>query len=183
MSNMRSSPKGYLVGLLSAVATVALVGCGAASASPSVTPSATPTPDVAAARTTALTIYYALPGQTPEVWVPCSQRASDFAACPFSPAIKARLVALQSAQFFGDAPPASCGEDYITGTQNGLNTAPTALSAIAQQDGSVVVVISRGSPPPDFTVTMTSMNGTWLATDLASGTGPSASIFSAKPNC
>jgi hypothetical protein len=30
---------------------------------------------------------------------------------------------------------------------------------------------------------MTLQNGVWLATDLASGTGPSASIFSAKPNC
>jgi hypothetical protein len=30
---------------------------------------------------------------------------------------------------------------------------------------------------------MTPENSTWLATDLASGTGPSSSIFSAKPNC
>jgi hypothetical protein len=26
-------------------------------------------------------------------------------------------------------------------------------------------------------------NGTWLASDLASGTGAAASIFAAKPNC
>jgi hypothetical protein len=130
-----------------------------------------------------MTIFYTIPGQTPSIWGPCSQRASDFADCPFAPVIKARLVALQSAGFFSDAPPGVCGEDYITGTQNGLFAAPAALSATPQPNGDVVVVINRGSPPPNFTVTMTSMSGTWLATDLASGTGASASIFSTKPNC
>ena len=96
----------------------------------------------------------------------------------------ARLNQLSSIGYFGDAPPSGvCGEDYITGTQNGLFVAPQVLSAIANANGSVTVVIRRGPPPPDFTVTMTLENGTWLATDLASGTGPSASIFSAKPNC
>jgi len=35
----------------------------------------------------------------------------------------------------------------------------------------------------NFTATMVDGNGAWLATDLASGTGPSASIFSSRPNC
>jgi hypothetical protein len=96
----------------------------------------------------------------------------------------ARLDQLSSAGYFGDAPPSGvCGEDYITGTQNGLFVAPQVLSANANPNGTVTVVIRRGSPPPDFTVTMGFANGTWLATDLASGTGPSASVFSAKPNC
>jgi hypothetical protein len=95
----------------------------------------------------------------------------------------ARLNHLSSIGYFGDAPPGVCGEDYITGTQNGLFVAPQVLSATANANGSVTVVIRRGPPPPDFTVTMTLENNTWLATNLASGTGTSASIFSDKPNC
>jgi hypothetical protein len=180
-------------GLLSAAAVVALVGCGATttatslssptptSATPSATPS--PTPDVAAARAAAFTIIVPLPN-TAGVWGGCPQLASNFAACPFAPLLIARLDQLSSTGYFGDAPPSGvCGEDYITGTQNGLFVAPQVMSAIANANGSVTVVIRRGSPPPDFTTTMTLQNGTWLATDLASGTGPSASIFSAKPNC
>src|SRR3989442_15668600 len=75
-------------------------------------------------------------------------------------------------------------EDYITGTQNGLFTAPRVVSAVAGVDGKVTVVIERGSPaPPTLTAVMTNQSGTWLASDLASGIGPSASIFSANPNC
>ena len=96
--------------------------------------------------------------------------------------MKARLAELNSKGFGSDVPP-GCGEDYITGTQNGLNTAPHVVSAVANATGKVTVVIRRGSPPPDFTVTMTNESGTWLASDLASGTGPEASIFSTKPNC
>ena len=138
---------------------------------------------MAAARAAALTIFYAVPGQTPGVWLPCSSRGGDFAECPFEAKVKARLASLGSSGFFSDAPPGVCGEDYITGTQNGLNTEPKVLSAVAGANGSVTVVIQRGPPPPDFTVTMTNESGTWLASDLASGTGPSASVFSAKPNC
>lgn len=175
---------GWLGVLISAAAVVALAGCGAATATNSVSsPTPIPTPDVAAAQTAALTIFYPLPGQVPEVWTPCSARASDFAECPFSAKVKGRLVELGSSGYFGDAPPGMCGEDYITGTQNGLFTAPQVLSAVAGATGSVTVVIQRGLPPPNFTVTMTNENGTWLASDLASGTGDSASIFSAKPNC
>ena len=193
MKRTRSRPTGHVLGaLLSAAAVVTLVGCGATtatnsvssptptSAAPSVTPS--PTPDVTAARAAALTIIAPLP-KTTGVWGGCPQLAKNFAACPFAPVLIARLNHLSSIQYFGDAPPGVCGEDYITGTQNGLFVAPQALSATGNANGSVTVVIRRGPPPPDFTVTMTLENGTWLATDLASGTGPSASIFSAKPNC
>lgn len=174
---------GFLTALLVAAAAVALAGCGATttSASSNTTPAPTPTPDVAAARTAALTIYFALPGQTPEVWLPCSSRASNFADCPFSAAVIAGLNHLTTSGFGSDA--TGCGEDYITGTQNGLSRAPQVLSAVADANGRVIVVIQRGPPPPNFTVTMTRENGRWVASDLASGTGPAASMFSARPNC
>jgi hypothetical protein len=95
----------------------------------------------------------------------------------------ARLKYLSSTGYFGDAPPGVCGEDYLTATQNGLFVAPQILSATAEANGTVKVVIDRGSPLPNFTATMVEGNGAWLATDLASGTGPSASIFSTRPNC
>lgn len=164
---------------MAATATT-IVGCGSP-ASTGDASSPTPTPDIAAARTVALTIFYALPGQTPEVWLPCSSRAENMSACPFSSAVKDRLNALSAAGFGSDAPP-GCGEDYITATQNGLFTEPRVLSATADTNGHVIVVISR-SMSPNLTVTMTQESGSWLASDLASGSGASASIFSAKPNC
>ena len=173
----------FLAAMLVAAAAVTLAGCGATttSATSSGTPAPMPTPDVAAARTAALTIFFAAPGQTPEVWLPCSARATNFADCPFSTAVKDGLNRMTSVGFGGDA--TGCGEDYITGTQNGLMSAPRVLSAIADGNGNVTVVIQRGPPPPNFTVTMTSENGHWVASDLASGSGPAASMFSAKPNC
>lgn len=178
--------------LLSAAAVVALFGCGAASATggaspaptsaPSASPVASPTPDLGAARAAALKIIVPLPG-TPGVWGPCTQVSSDFAACPFTTALIARLNALSSSRYFSDGPPGVCGEDYIGGTQNGLFVAPQILSASANPDGSVSIVIERGSPVPNLTATLSLGNGAWLAADLASGTGPSASIFSVKPNC
>ena len=182
MDRMDHTP-GFVSALLVAGAAVTLAGCGATttSATSSVTPTPTATPDVAAARTTALTIFFPAPGQTPEVWLPCSARATNFADCPFSAAVIAGLNHMTSSGFGGDA--TGCGEDYITGTQNGLNTAPQVVSATADSNGNVTVVIQRGPPPPNFTVTMTSENGHWVASDLASGSGPSASMFSAKPNC
>jgi hypothetical protein len=184
MRHLGSGMAGSFNALISAAAVVVLCGCGAATATNSAaSPTPMSTPDVAAARTAALTIFYALPGQVPEVWGPCSARASDFAGCPFSTKVTARLVELGSTGYFSDAPPGVCGEDYITGTQNGLFSAPQALSAVADATGSVSVVIQRGPPTPNFTVTMTSENGTWLASDLASGSGDAASVFSATPNC
>jgi len=169
----------WLGALLAAALTVTLAGCGGTA--PGAASSGTPTPDVAGASTAALTIFFAAPGQTPEVWLPCSARAGNLADCPFSAAVIAGLNHLTSIGFGGDA--TGCGEDYITGTQNGLNKAPQVLSAVADANGSVTVVIQRGPPPPNFTVTMTRESGHWVATDLASGTGPAASMFSAKPNC
>ncbi len=172
--------------LLSAAAVAILAGCGSTTAttsspSPSAMPSSTP--DVAVARAAAMNIIVPLPG-TPGVWAGCAQVASDLGACPFAPAIIARLKYLSGTGYFGDAPPSGvCGEDYITGTQNGLFVAPQILTATANADGSVTVVIKRGLPPPNLTAAMTLANGIWLASDLASGTGPMASILSAKPNC
>jgi hypothetical protein len=167
-----------------AASALVMLGCGSVTEAPvasTSSPASSPAADAAAAGTAALTIFYALPGQSPEIWVPCSQRAAGFAMCPFSPEVKARLDELSAMGFGGDVPP-GCAEDYITGTQNGLFAAPHVVTAIAGADGSVTVVIHRGSPP-DFTATMKLVNGAWVATDLASGSGPSASIFSTKPNC
>jgi hypothetical protein len=139
--------------------------------------------DLAAARAAASKIIVPQPGAH-GIWAACTQLAADFGACPFSPEIIARLNVLTSSGYFGDAPPAGvCGENYITGTQNGLFTAPQILSSTADGLGIVVVVIKRGPPPPDFTVTMSLIGAHWLATNLASGTGSSASIYADKPNC
>jgi hypothetical protein len=174
---------GFITALLVAAAAVTLAGCGATvtAATSSATPTATPAPDVAAARTAALTIFAAVPGQTPEVWAPCSARASNFADCPFSAAVIDGLNHVTTSGFENDA--TGCGEDYITATQNGLNTAPQVLSAVAEANGNITIIIQRGPISPAFTVTMTREDGKWVATDLASGTGPNASLFSAKPNC
>ena len=96
-------------------------------------------------------------------------------------AVKARLADLGSGGYFADF--GGCGEEYISGTQNGINNAPTVLSGVASGDGSVTVVIQRGAARPNLTAVMAQEQGTWLATDLASGNGPTASLFSAKPNC
>jgi hypothetical protein len=140
------------------------------------------TADTAAARKAAATILVPQPGAQ-GIWSGCAQLASNFGACPFSPQIIARLKQLTSTGYFGDAPPGVCGEDYLTGTQNGLFTAPQVLSATWIGLGIVIVVIRRGPPPPDFTATMSLVSGRWLVTDLASGTGSSASVFADKPNC
>jgi hypothetical protein len=172
--------------LFASVGVMALVGCGATTATTSPTPVATPTTDVAAARTAALTMFFF---QAPGDWLPCSARtpttarASNFADCPFSATVKARLADVEGSNDFTSAPGGRCGGDYIIGTTNPLFAVPEVLSAVAEGNGSVTVVIQRVLSVPNLTAVMTTTNGTWLATDLASGTGPSASIFSAKPNC
>lgn len=141
------------------------------------------TADVADASQAAATILVPQPGAQ-GTWMSCSQLAKNFGACPFSSEIIARLNQLTSSGYFGDAPPAGvCGENYLTGTQNGLFTAPRVVSSTWNSLGIVVVVIRRGPPPPDLTATMSLISGRWLATDLASGSGPSASIYADKPNC
>lgn len=102
-------------------------------------------------------------------------------ASHLSPAVKARFGERASHGYFSDF--GGCGEDYLSGTQYGLDRAPVVLSAVAGSDGSVTVVIRRGSSTPNLTAVMAEPNGAWLAIDLASGTGPNASIFSASPNC
>jgi hypothetical protein len=167
--------------LASVLAVIAFVGCGSTPASSA--SSTTPTPvDVAAAKQAAMGLFVADPSSAGH-WVACSN-SNNWAACPLSVTVKGRLATLTSSGYFGDTPPAKCGKEYITGTQNGLSQAPTASSAVAQSNGSVAVIIQRGtSSPPELTAVMTEQNGTWLATDLASGTGASASIFSPQPSC
>jgi hypothetical protein len=134
---------------------------------------------VADARRTALGLFLRDPTVLNH-WVACSN-SDNWAACPLADPVKQRLATLTSQGFFSDA--GGCGEEYITGTQNGLDSAPTVLSATSGADGSVSVVMSRAPSLPNLTAVMSLAGDSWLATDLASGTGPAASIFSAKPNC
>jgi hypothetical protein len=97
-----------------------------------------------------------------------------------STAVRDRLAELSGRGYFADN---ACGEEYISGTQNGLSSPPAVISASAGASGTVAVVIERAPQRPALTATMTKQNGVWLAADLASGYGLSASIFSAKPNC
>jgi hypothetical protein len=193
--------------LLSFATLVVLVGCGATVATNSVStptqstasassavasgtrifspsPATTPSPavpgDVAGAKQAALGLIVPDPSGPQGHWVDCSQ-LDGWASCPLSTEVEARLDLLRSQGYFSDV--GGCGEEYITHTQNGLNNGPEVLSAIAGANGSVTVVIQRAPGLPNLTAVMTIENGTWLASDLASGSGPAASIFSAKPNC
>ena len=164
--------------LLSLAAVVILVGCGAPSAT-TIGSSPTPTPsDVASAERSALGLFLIDP-TVPGHWVACSN-SDSWAACPLATTVKDRLAALTSSGFFGDA--GGCGEEYISGTQTGLDSPPTLVSAVAEANGSVTVVIKRASRP-NLTAVMSLEGDAWLASDLSSGTGPAASIFSTKPNC
>ena len=169
-----------LVALLYSAATLVIIaGCGG---SPATTAHASPTPtpsDVAGAERSALGLFLVDP-TVPGHWLGCSN-SDDWAACPLAGPVKDRLAALTSSGFFGDA--GACAEEYMSGAQNGLTIAPKVLSAVTESDGSVTVVIKRGPSLPNLTAVMSLEGDAWLASDLASGTGPSASIFSAKPNC
>ncbi len=181
-TNRMDHTPSFLGALLSAAAAVTLAGCGASIAgttASTATPTPTPTPNVTAAEQAALRLFVADPSLSGR-WNPCSN-SDNWAACPMSAAVKARLADLISKGYFSDT--GACGEDYITGTQNGLNSAPTVLSGVAGGDGSVTVVIQRGPGGPNLTAVMAQQQGTWLASNLASGSGPAASLFSAKPNC
>ena len=162
--------------MVSAAATIA--GCGASTTAVRSTPTPTPT-DVAGAERSALGLFLVDP-TVPGHWVACS--ASDnWDACPLTSEIKARLADLTNSGYFASAD--GCPEEYISGTQTGLGTAPRVLSGVAESDGSVTVVIKREGSTPNLTVVMSMEGDAWLASELASGTGPSASIFSAEPNC
>jgi hypothetical protein len=151
--------------------------------------STTPTPqpvDVAAAQQAALALFVKAPldlnnPQTGYMWSGGPSSASHMSA-----QLNTRFGVLQQAGFFSDAA-GGCGIDYISHTQNGLFIAPAVVSTTLRADSSVTVAIHRqgseGVVLPDLTAVMTDDNGTWLAADLASGTGAAASIFSASPNC
>jgi hypothetical protein len=169
--------------LASVMAIAILAGCGgpsATSTAASPTPTPTPTPaDVAGAERSALGLFLIDP-TAPNHWVACSN-SDSWAACPLTGPVKDRLAALTSSGFFGDA--GGCGEEYISGTQNGLPSPPQVVSEHMEADGSVSVVIKREASRPNLTAVMSLEGDAWLASDLASGTGPAASIFSSKPNC
>jgi hypothetical protein len=162
--------------LFMSASIAALVGCGGTTA----TTSSSSQADVVGAQRAASGLFVSDPSGPAGHWVACSN-SDNWAACPLSVVVKSRLAALTSQGYFSDG--AGCGEEYISHTQNGLNGAPRVLSAVAAENGSVAVVIQRAPSLPTLTAVMTMENRAWLATDLASGTGPSASILSAKPNC
>jgi len=182
MKRTRSGPIVNLRDLLSVAGVVVLIGCGA---TPGTTSASSPSPsagNAADAKKAALGLFVADPSTTNH-WTACSN-ADNWVACPLSPTVKARLADLTSKGYFGDV--GGCGEEYISGTQNGFNNAPQVLSAIAGDSGAVAVVIQRSAADPrspNLTAVMAQASGKWLATDLASGTGANASIFSPKPNC
>src|ERR1700719_4952031 len=102
MRHAESVKAGY-IWALSVLTVIGLAACGSTSvaSTPSLTRiAASPTPDVAAAGAVALTIFYALPGQDPEVWVPCSQQGTEFIKCPFADSVKTRLRNLSSSGYF-----------------------------------------------------------------------------------
>jgi hypothetical protein len=153
------------------------------------TASTTPTPhpvDVTAAKQSALALFVKSPRVLNDPQAGYFWSSGPSSASHMSAQVNTRFGVLQRAGFFSDAA-GGCGIDYISHTQNGLFIAPVVVSAIPKTDGSVTVVIHRaglgGAVSPNLTAVMTDENGTWLATDLASGTGPDASIFSASPNC
>ena len=138
--------------------------------------------DMTAAVQAALGLYEKVPRNRQDasagyVWGPVSDTTGHL-----SPAVTARLDALRGSGYFSDR---VCAEEYLTGTQNGLPAAPTVVSARRDAGGTVTVVIRRPATPapPDLTVVLTQRNGVWLGSDLASGSGPSASIFATKPHC
>lgn len=101
--------------------------------------------------------------------------------CPLTTPVSTRLI--QLVNYIESAP---CGEQYLSAAPFSSPDLPTFtfLAVHLESNGNVTIVIQRPPARPDLTVTMTQqLDGTWLASDLASGTGPSSSIFSSPPNC
>jgi hypothetical protein len=153
-----------------------------ATSTPSATATTASSSDVTAAAKAALGLFEKVPRNPNDpvagyLWGPVSDLTGHL-----SRDIVARLAALHNSGFFSDR---VCPVDYFTGTQQLLEAAPTIVSARGDAGGTVTVVIRRPVTParPDLTLVMSQRNGVWLATQLASGSGPSASIFAAKPNC
>jgi hypothetical protein len=171
-------------------AVVAVAGCGSAAGGPAAvesTPDSSPSAatlsasDIAGAQLSALALFIKLPlnaGDPSAGYVWTSGPAS---MDHLSSEVKARLAALASTGYFSDG--GGCGEDYLTGTQNGLFTEPSVVSSVGGADRRVAVEIKRGAMVPDLTALMANQGRAWVAVDLQSGSGPSASIFSTKPNC
>ena len=179
--------------VLPVAAAVVLAGCGSAAvdssapsraavtASDQPAPVASPTADVMGAEQAALALFVKLPLNSTDPSAGYVWTSGPSSLSHLSPVVKTRLAELSSQGYFSDA--GGCGENYITATQNGLFAAPAVLSSAAGANGSVTVTIQRGPNAPVLTAVMTDETGSWLASDLQSGTGPNASIFAAKPNC
>jgi hypothetical protein len=186
-----------LLALVLLVAAVALSACGSGTAPPVSGPPVTtasgtagPTApasspgavDVAAAERAALALYVASPNSSVDPTAGTVWSSAPAARSPLAPAVAERLAALTRAGWFAAT---RCGEDYVVGNQVGLDTAPVVVASRANADGTVTVVV-RGSlngTYRDLTVTVADVDGRWLVTDLARGTGANASIFSAEPAC
>ena len=150
--------------------------------SPPATSTTASSGDVTAAVRSALALFEKVSRQPNDpaagyLWGPASDPTGHL-----SRDVAARLAALHGSGYFSAR---VCAADYFTGSQNLLDAAPTVVSANRDASGTVTVVLRRPVTParPDLTLVMTHRNGVWVATELATGSGPSASIFSAKPNC
>jgi hypothetical protein len=150
--------------------------------SPSATSSSPAQVDVAAAQRAALALYVPTPNSSADPSAGTVWSSAPAELSPLAPAVVERLAALTRAGWFSDR---VCGEDYLVGNQVGLDTAPVVVASRVNADGTVTVVV-RGSlngEHRDLTVTLTDVDGTWLVTDLARGSGANASIFAAAPAC
>src|ERR1700675_3628628 len=133
----------------------ALVGCAVTRTAK--VSSSTPAPvDVAGAQRAALTLFVADPSY-PGHWGPCSN-SDNYAGCPLSATVKARLADLTSRNYFSSGPGGHCGGGYITSTQNAMFNAHEVLLAVAESNGSVTVVIQRVPSSPNITAVMTKGN-------------------------
>lgn len=145
--------------------------------------SGTPRPaEVRAAATVALRLFVRTPDKLDDPSAGSTWSARPWRDSPMSDRLRARLVSLQAQDWFDDR---HCREDYVTGNQTGSTQAPRIASSSGTTDGTVTVVI-RPYPvtrPRDLTVVLSRDGASWQVTDLARGTGPHASIFSAAPNC
>ena len=176
-----SSPSRLIRALLSASAAVTLAACGAASP-PAGSGSSHSAVDVAGAKQAALTLFVQVDSNT-NVWIPCPS-SDGYATCPLSAAVKDRLVALDRANYFYSGPGGRCAGDFISNSTNGLQKEPSVISAVAGSNGTVTVVIERANTSiPNLTAVMSREDQRWVAIDLQSGSGPSASVFATNPNC
>ena len=160
--------------------TTAATGSGSLAPPSSSAAATTPDVDVRAASRTALALYQRYPNNLADpsagyVW-------SEAPNPPVTNEVRDRLRALTGQGYFSDL---GCAENYLLGNQVGLSSAPEPVSATANPDGSVTVVVRGrlGAHYRDLTVVVSQQRGTWVVSDLRRGTGAGASIFAARPNC